>query len=134
VRLLLDTHALLWWLSDNPRLRSHARTLIADPDNDILVSTVSLWEIAVKTRVGKMRVSVSEIAQQIAASGFTFLDITIAHLETLATLPVHHRDPFDHLLIAQAIAEAATLMTEDRNIGRYPVQCVLCTGASSPST
>jgi PIN domain nuclease of toxin-antitoxin system len=127
VRLLLDTHALLWWLADNPRLRAQARTMIADPDNAILVSTVSLWEIAVKTRIGKMRVNVGEVARLAAAGGFTLLDIRTAHLEVLAALPAHHRDPFDHLLIAQAIAEAATLMTEDRNIGRYPVQCILCT-------
>ena len=107
--------------------------MIADPDNGILVSTVSLWEIAVKTRIGKMRVNVGEVAHVIAASGFTLLDIRIVHLETLATLPAHHRDPFDHLLIAQAIAEAATLLTEDQNICRYPVQCILCTATSAPS-
>ena len=88
MRLLLDTHALLWWFADNPRLRLHARTLIADPDNGILVSTVSLWEIAVKTRIGKMRVNVGEVARLVGASGFTLLDIRkFAHLELLATYP-----------------------------------------------
>ena len=128
MRLLLDTHALLWWLSDDRRLGEQARDLIADPGNDVLVSTASLWEIVVKRRVGKLSANVGEIADAVIQGGFTLLDITKAHLLTLDTLPMHHRDPFDHLLIAQAITEDATFLSEDRHTLHYPVRSVTCAG------
>jgi PIN domain nuclease of toxin-antitoxin system len=115
VRLLLDTHALLWWLADDQHLGSKARKLIEDPANDIFVSVASLWEITVKVRVGKLEADTEEISGAAIRDGFDLLGIEIPHLQTLAGLPLHHRDPFDHLLIAQAITEDATFVSQDRN-------------------
>jgi PIN domain nuclease of toxin-antitoxin system len=129
MKFLLDTHALLWWLADDSQLWRQARELVEDPGNDVLVSMVSLWEIAVKTRIGKLEADIKEITDAVQQEGFNFLDIGIAHLLTLAGLPVHHRDPFDHLLIAQAITEDATFISDDRNTARYPVRMVTCSGA-----
>jgi PIN domain nuclease of toxin-antitoxin system len=129
MKFLLDTHALLWWLADDSQLGRQARELVEDPGNDVLVSMVSLWEIAVKTRIGKLEADIKEITDAVQQEGFNFLDIGIAHLLTLAGLPVHHRDPFDHLLIAQAITEDATFISDDRNTARYPVRMVTCSGA-----
>ena len=120
MKLLLDTHALLWWVSDDAALGEPARALIADPANDILVSVLSLWEIVVKSRLGKLEADVAAVEAEIAAQGFRRLDIALPHLTALAGLPQHHRDPFDHLLIAQALAEQATLMSADRRMALYP--------------
>ena len=130
MRLLLDTHALLWWLSDDARLGSQARGLIADPGHDVLVSVVSLWEITLKARIGKLNADIREIFEAIDRQGFVSIEIRRVHLVTLAGLPVHHRDPFDHLLIAQAIVEGATLVSDDRRVSLYPVQTVPCSGTS----
>jgi len=132
MRLLLDTHALLWWLADDDQLGPQARELIADPGNDVLVSVVSLWEIVVKVRAGKLEADISEVADAVPREGFALLDISTAHLLTLARLPMHHRDPFDHLLMAQAIEEDATFISEDRNASRYKVRLVTCSDAPSP--
>jgi PIN domain nuclease of toxin-antitoxin system len=121
VRLLLDTHALLWWLSDGAALGPQARALIADPVNDVLVSVASLWEIVVKVRVGKLDADIAAICAGAAAEGFITLDIRPAHLAALAALPAHHRDPFDHLLLAQAEVEGLTLVSADRQMRLYPV-------------
>jgi len=134
MRLLLDTHALLWWLADDDQLGPQVRDLIEDPGNDVLVSVASLWEIVVKVRVGKLEAEVREIADAIPRGGFVLLDISTAHLLTLARLPMHHRDPFDHLLMTQAIEEDATFISEDRNASRYPVRLVTCTDAPSSPT
>ena len=129
MKFLLDTHAMLWWLADDSQLGRQARELVEDPGNDVLVSMVSLWEIAVKTRIGKLQAELKEITDAVQQEGFTLLDIGVTHLLTLAGLPMHHRDPFDHLLIAQAITEDATFISEDRNTARYPVRMVTCSGA-----
>ena len=131
MKLLLDTHALLWWLSDDPKLGAAARDRIMDPANDILVSVVSLWEILVKVRAGKLEAGIEEILDEMQAQGFTLLQIAPAHLVALAALPMHHRDPFDHLLIAQAIAEKATFVSEDGYTPRYPVPWLPCSGTLS---
>jgi PIN domain nuclease of toxin-antitoxin system len=133
VKLLLDTHALLWWLADDAQLGQQARALIAAPDNDVLVSKVSLWEIVVKLRVGKLSADLAGITDAVQRGGFTMLDIAIPHLRALAGLPMHHRDPFDHLLIAQAMTEGAALVTEDRHIPLYTVQTVPCADADRPA-
>ena len=124
MRLLLDTHVLLWWLSDDDRLGQHVRELIADPANDVLVSVASLWEIQVKVRVGKLTADLQDILSEIEAQAFELLPIKQTHLVRLGTLPAHHRDPFDHLLIAQAIIEDATFVSEDRHTPNYPVKFV----------
>lgn len=126
MKLLLDTRALLWWLSDDKRLGAHPRALIEDPGNDVLVSVVSLWEIAVKVRIGKLEADVAEIASVIEDEGLTLVAIGVPHLLALLGLPKHHRDPFDHLLMAQAIVEDAAFVSGDRFNLRYPVQVVGC--------
>lgn len=131
MKLLLDTHALLWWLADDDRLGPEARELIADPGNDVLVSIASLWEIIVKRRVGKLEADITEILDAIERQGFTRLGIDAAHLLALEGLPMLHRDPFDHLLIAQAIAEEASFLSEDRHAHRYPVRVVACSEPAS---
>lgn len=126
MRLLLDTHALLWWLNDDVKLGNHARGLIGDPENDVLVSAVSLWEITVKLRIGKLDADIDEILAILPDQGFDRLDITDAHLVALAALPLHHRDPFDHLLMAQAVAEGAYFVSQDRNVALYGIPFVTC--------
>ena len=131
MKLLLDTHALLWWLADDDQLGGAAREVVADPANDILISMVSLWEIVVKVRIGKLQADIEEIIDAVQREGFTVLDVGMAHLVTLAGLLMHHRDPFDHLLIAQAITDDATFVSEDRNAARYPVRMMTCSGSSA---
>ncbi len=126
MRLLLDTHALLWWLSDDDQLGARARRFIADPADDVLVSAASLWEIVVKARISKLKANIGEIMDAIHRDGLTLLGISAAHLSALAGLAMHHRDPFDHMLVAQAITEEAGFVTEDQRIGDYPVQLVSC--------
>lgn len=126
MRLLLDTHAVLWWLSDDVRLGSAARDLIEDPANDILVSTVSLWEIVVKARIGKLDANISDIMHAIDDQAFDMLDIRPTHLIELARLPAHHRDPFDHLLIAQCVAENLTFLSEDQHVPAYAIPFIAC--------
>ena len=126
MKLLLDTHALLWWLADDPRLGADAKDMIADPANDVLVSVASFWAIVVKVRVGKLRAEIGAILKVCARDGFASLDITPSHLRTLANLPIHHRDPFDHLLIAQSIAEDASLLAQDARAANYPACVISC--------
>ncbi|MBB3965839.1 PIN domain-containing protein [Rhizobium metallidurans] len=126
MRLLLDTHALLWWLNDDGKLGNHARGLIGDSEDDVLVSAVSLWEITVKLRIGKLDADLDEILAILPAEGFDRLDITDAHLVALAALPLHHRDPFDHLLMAQAVAEGAHFVSQDQHVALYGVPFVTC--------
>lgn len=132
MKLLLDTHTLLWWLADDSRLGPLARDVIADPANDVLVSVVSLWEIVLKARVGKLDADIPDVMNAVEQEGFVLLGLATADLLALAKLPVHHRDPFDHLLIAQAIVQDATFVSEDRNVGRYPVRVFACSAASPP--
>lgn len=132
MKLLLDTHALLWWLGDDPRLGEAARGLIGDPANDVLVSAVSLWEAQVKVRVGKLETDLRDILAEMRAQDFDLLAIAPAHLLALGPLPRHHRDPWDHLLIAQANAEDAVFMSEGRHTPDYPVTYVTCSGSALP--
>ncbi|WP_264050513.1 type II toxin-antitoxin system VapC family toxin [Methylobacterium flocculans] len=130
MRLLLDTHALLWWLLADPRLGQAARDLIADPANDVLVSVASLWEIQVKVRVGKLKADLGSILDAVRDQGFEVVGITPPHLLALGDLPRHHGDPWDHLLIAQANAEGAVFLSEDRHVPDYPVAFVTCSGSA----
>ncbi len=131
MKILLDTHAFLWWLGDDGRLGMAARQLIEDPGHDILISVASLWEIVVKVRIGKLAVDVAEVTGAVILEGFIGIGITSDHLLALARLPVLHRDPFDHLLIAQAIAEDAVFISDDRNACNYSVRVVTCRGGAS---
>jgi len=120
VRLLIDTHALLWWFADDPLLRDTARAKISDPDNQTFVSALSLAEISIKQTLGKLRapfISDDLIAEQ----GMVALPLTPRHGRRLLELPLHHRDPFDRLLIAQALEEGLTIVTADTQFAPYGV-------------
>jgi PIN domain nuclease of toxin-antitoxin system len=119
VRLLLDTHALLWWLADEG-LTAKARDAIADPANLLMVSAASAWEIAIKKALGRLAAP-DDLEQQVQASGFTALPISIAHGITAGQLVRHHEDPFDRMLIAQASAENLTIVTRDKRFHDYGV-------------
>lgn len=127
MRLLLDTHAMLWWISGNPRLGPVARGMIEDAGNEVLVSMASLWEAVVKQRVGKLEADLDKLVAALDEGGIATLGITTRHLHALAALPAHHRDPFDHLLMAQAIAEEAALLTTDSRLAAYPLRVLDCT-------
>jgi PIN domain nuclease of toxin-antitoxin system len=124
LRLLLDTHALLWWLELHPKLSPGTRALIDHPHNEPIVSIVCFWEIAVKVRTGKLKADIAAVVRIVEEQRFTRLAIEDSHLQTLLGLPFHHRDPFDHLLIAQAIAESAAFVTHDKAAARYPVEVI----------
>ena len=126
MRLLLDTQALLWLLSEDKRLGPKARATIADPGNDVMVSVASLWEIAIKVQVGKLTADIPGIAVVSGQNDVALLGVTVDHLTALTSLPRHHKDPFDHLLIAQAIVENATLMSDDHWMPSYPVPVISC--------
>lgn len=119
-RLLLDTHALVWCLSDVVRLTRMARDAIADPNNDVFVSAITGWEVAVKRAKGTMTAP-DNLSALIDEKGFTHLPLTFRHAEQAGKLPMHHRDPFDRFLIAQAQTEGLILVTRDQHIPRYDV-------------
>jgi PIN domain nuclease of toxin-antitoxin system len=119
VRLLLDTHALLWWLADEG-LSTQARDAIADPANLAAVSTVSAWEISIKKALGKLAAP-DDLEHQVQAGGFLPLPISIAHGVAAGQLARHHEDPFDRMLIAQARAEGLTIVTRDKRFADYDV-------------
>lgn len=123
MKLLLDTHVLLWFASGDAQLGSRARASIADPNNEVLVSVVSLWEAAIKVRIGKLEVDLQNLIANSVRAGFRMLDLTPVHVARLMWLPTteEHRDPFDHLLLAQAAAEEATFVTNDGHAKRYGV-------------
>lgn len=118
MRLLLDTHILLWALTDSPRLRNLGPRLVS-ADNEVYFSVASLWEIAIKARIGKLAADAAEVRGAALASGFTELAILGPHVEALAALPPHHRDPFDRILVAQANAEPMRLLTADATVAGY---------------
>ncbi len=126
MRLLLDIHVLLWWIGDDPRIGPYSQSLLRDRSNHLLVSVVSFWELAIEAQVGKLAANVREILGGLEQDGFNRLGVTVDHLVALTSLPRHHKDPFDHLLIAQATAENAMLMSEDRWMPSYPVPVASC--------
>ncbi len=119
MKLLLDTHVFLWWRLASRHLGRPVRTRIATADT-VWVSAASAWEVAIKRRLGKIRMDGS-FAAMVEDSDFRPLPITIAHAERTAMLPPHHTDPFDRMLIAQALSEGATLVTHDRQCEPYEV-------------
>lgn len=122
MRILADTHVLLWWLADTDALPARHRELLADPANEVYFSAVSLAEIAIKTSLGKL--TAPPAAATLSAGGFLPLPFSAAHAEDLRTLPWHHRDPFDRMLVSQARAESCGFATVDRQIQPYPVTLV----------
>lgn len=125
MRLLCDTQIVLWFVQGAAELRSQAKALIVDPDNDILFSTVSLWEVAIKVRTGKLRADVEELHAECTRVGMQPLRIEVSHLAAVSRMiDVRHLDPFDHLLIAQATIERVPLLTADRVVQRYPINII----------
>ena len=120
-RLLLDTHVLLWALEDSQALSVDARQSIADTRNEVFVSAVSIWEMAIKRSLGKLRAP-DNLADTVQEAGFAALPITLAHAEQAGMLPPHHRDPFDRMLVAQALAEGLVVVTDDALISKYGVR------------
>ncbi len=128
MRLLLDTHLLLWWLAADPRLSPTVRDLVQTPGAEVFVSQVSLWELAIKQSLGKVQVPLATLESQVPRQGFQWLSIQNAHLLAVAELESHadHRDPFDRLLVCQSRVEPMQLLTADRSLQRYgaPVRYV----------
>ncbi len=123
MKLLLDTHALIWVFEGNRQLSKTARLAVGDPANAILVSVVSVWEIVIKTGLGRLRVP-DDVIERIDQAGFLGLPLGFAETKRLATLPHHHGDPFDRMLIAQALEHGASLVTRDEIIAKYRVPIV----------
>jgi PIN domain nuclease of toxin-antitoxin system len=119
--LLVDTHALLWWLTDDAALSPAARDAIADPVNEPFVSSASIWEIAIKRSLGKLTAP-DDLPDRIADEGFPWLPISANHAWQVRELPLHHRDPFDRILVAQALIERLPIITADPHFGRYGVR------------
>jgi PIN domain nuclease of toxin-antitoxin system len=124
VRLLLDTHIALWAVADDPRLSAKARNLIADPANEIIVSAASLWEIAIKHALARgapndMPISSREALGYFKEAGYELLDISPAHVVVIETILTVHADPFDRILVAQALAVPLRLLTHDPIVARY---------------
>lgn len=121
MNLLVDTHILLWWLGDDPKLPGRARQAIASVDNSVLVSAATAWEISVKTAVGRLEAP-DDLIDALERSDFETLDITVAHALAAGGLPAHHGDPFDRMLIAQAQIESLTIATVDERFPLYAVE------------
>ena len=124
-RLLLDTHAFLWWVDDAPQLTAAARRAIGDASNECYLSLASCWEMAIKSSLGKLRLAKPVerfISEQLAANGFSLLNIELRHTAKIEKLLFHHRDPFDRLLIAQAMMEKLTIVSADSALSDYGVK------------
>jgi PIN domain nuclease of toxin-antitoxin system len=122
--VLLDTHILYWWLYDRPRLYPLAVQTVVEAQ-EVYVSAASLWELAIKVRLGKMKADLEEITQLIHSKDFQELPVHFRHTRAVATLPMHHGDPFDRLLVAQAMSEPLHLLTVDTRLKQYS-ELVLC--------
>lgn len=118
MKLLLDTHVLLWWRADSPSLSPIHRAAIADPANQVYFSAASVWEIAIKSASGKLAVPV-DFLETLGGLGFSSLPVTAEHAWATKLLPGHHADPFDRMLLAQSMVERSTLLTADRLILQY---------------
>jgi PIN domain nuclease of toxin-antitoxin system len=123
VRLLVDTSTLLWWRDGSPRLPARVSDQISHPDNNIVISIISFWEIVIKKTLGKLRFA-EDFEAVMTDEEFDLLTVSYAHLRVLADLPQHHRDPLDRLLIAQALAERIPIITADRAFAPYGVAIV----------
>jgi PIN domain nuclease of toxin-antitoxin system len=127
MKLLLDTHTFLWWVTDDPRLSGAARTIMAEGNNDLFLSAASGWEIAIKARLGRLQLpsNLKEyIAKQMQSNAIAVLPIQLNHALHVCKLPDHHKDPFDRMLIAQSQLENLPLLTKDPVIAKYDVVIV----------
>lgn len=123
MQLLIDSHAFIWWSESSPVLGGAARAAIADPSNEVFVSIAGLWELSIKAGLGKLALP-DDLEIMISNQGFSVLSITFAHLRRYSGLPSLHRDPFDRMMIAQALAEGIPIATGDRAFAAYGVQTV----------
>jgi PIN domain nuclease of toxin-antitoxin system len=123
VKLLLDTHAALWWLADDEHLGGDAARQLTDESNRVLLSSAVVWEVAIKRSLGKLQAP-ADMAATLLSGGVHPLAITIEHAAAVEALPCHHRDPFDRILVAQAIAEGAAIVSQDERLAAYDVTLV----------
>ena len=124
MRLLLDTHTFIWYVTDNPRLSANVKRLIEDENNEKLVSIASIWEMAIKHSIGRLNFSLpfmEFVRQQLDVSNIGLLEINLDHIEVVASLPLHHRDPFDRLIIAQSMAEQIPVLSVDAIFDAYAI-------------
>lgn len=122
---LLDTHALLWWLLDDPRLDSVVAATLDDPSTDVTVSVASFWETVIKQSLGKLDAP-DDLEERVRAAAFTILPIEVRHTSALRRLPPHHGDPFDRMLLAQAEVHGLTLVTRDAAMSAYDIPLQAC--------
>jgi|SRR5579884_1544320 len=125
MRILLDTHLMLWWLASDRRLPKQAERLITDSDNEVYVSAASVWEIAIKSALGRIEGDVTEIEAALEPSGLIQLPINGKHAVQVSKLPLYHQDPFDRMLVAQSLVEPMRLLTHDRILERYGEMVIL---------
>lgn len=121
MRLLLDTHAVIWSLYEPAKLPKEVTEALESPDHTVWLSAASTWEIAIKQAVGKLRVDLDDVVGACRRSGFEQLPVTVGHTQATRQLEMHHRDPFDRMLIAQSIIEGCTIVSRDRTFGLYGV-------------
>ena len=127
MRVLLDTHTFLWWITDDSQLSTTARQVMENTDNTLYLSAASGWEIAIKARLGKLRLPDDVrgyVSEQISINAIQVLPIEMSHALQVYTLPDHHRDPFDRILVAQSLVEQLPILTIDPLIAQYPVGTV----------
>ena len=125
MHVIIDTHVFLWWVEGDKPLPAKARAVLANPDNECFLSLASAWELSIKTALGKLKLTMPVqryITEHVAANGFRLLDIKLNHIGRVETLPAHHNDPFDRLLIAQGLAEGLPIVTADAVFARYGVK------------
>ena len=127
MKVLLDTHTFLWWITDHPKLPSRVREIIGDGNNELFVSAASGWEIAIKAKLGRLQLPDEPqrfILEQLSLNAIQSLPIQMSHALHLFSLPDHHRDPFDRILISQAQLEGLPILTADPQIALYPVEVI----------
>ena len=124
MRMLLDTHAILWWLDGSPRLGAAAADYFQRQDVELFASIASLWEIAIKRSVGKLEATSAQVAAHLAKNQIVVLPIEAGHLGIIEQLPHLHRDPFDRMIIAQALGASMPIMTDDAIMPSYGVPCI----------
>jgi PIN domain nuclease of toxin-antitoxin system len=124
MKLLLDSHAFLWWLADAPELPHQARSAMGNPETMVLVSAATIWEIEIKRALGRLAAGDTDLVAEIDANGFGELPIRARHAEAAARLPRHHEDPFDRMLVAQSQTEGLVCVTRDPAFGLYGVPCL----------
>ena len=121
MKLLLDSHAFLWWLAEDPKLSAEAHQAIADPASIVHVSAATTWELSIKAALGKLDLDGADLVEEIEENDFVELSMTARHSVTAAALPRHHEDPFDRMLIAQAQIEGLTMVTRDPAFRAYGI-------------